>query len=150
MKHLSQTGRAAKLWSRMVAILCALFVVLSPGSAWAQNSVKGTVFDEAGEPIIGATVIVVGTQTGTSTDIDGKFMLQNIKKESVLQISFIGYQTVTVPVNGATNLKVELKSDSQIHINIESIVMSYKRTSRSTTGNSVQYRSLNLNESTII
>ncbi len=120
MKHLSQTGGGAKLWSRMVATLCALFVVLSPGSAWAQNSVKGTVFDEAGEPIIGATVIVVGTQTGTSTDIDGKFMLQNIKKESVLQISFIGYQTVTVPVNGVTNLEVELKSDAE---NIEDVVV---------------------------
>ena len=120
MKHLSQTGGAAKLWSRMVATLCALFVVLSPGSAWAQNSVKGTVFDEAGEPVIGATVIVVGTQTGTSTDIDGKFMLQNIKKESVLQISFIGYQTVTVPVNGVTNLEVELKSDAE---NIEDVVV---------------------------
>ncbi|MBQ3186671.1 MAG: TonB-dependent receptor [Alistipes sp.] len=94
-------------------MLLSLFVVLSPAMAWAQNSVKGTVVDEAGEPVIGATVIVVGTQTGTTTDINGQFSLQNLKKESVLQISFIGYQTVTVPVNGATNLKVELKNDAE-------------------------------------
>lgn len=99
--------------SFLLSALCALFVVLSPTMAWAQNSVKGTVVDELGEPVIGATVIVVGTQTGTTTDINGQFALQNIKKESVLQISFIGYQTVTVPVNGVTNLKVELKSDAE-------------------------------------
>ena len=99
--------------SFLLTALCALFVVLSPTMAWAQNSVKGTVVDEAGEPVIGATVIVVGTQTGTTTDINGQFSLQNLKKESVLQISFIGYQTVTVPVNGVTNLKVELKNDAE-------------------------------------
>ncbi len=113
MKHLSQNRRGGALFGRVLTILMALFVVLSPAMAWAQNSVKGTVIDEAGEPIIGATVIVVGTQTGTTTDINGQFTLQNIKKESVLQISFIGYQTVTVPVNGATNLEVELKNDAE-------------------------------------
>ncbi len=101
------------MFGRLLTMLCALFVVLSPSMAWAQNTVRGTVVDELGEPVIGATVIVVGTQTGTTTDIDGKFTLQNIKKESVLQISFIGYQTVSVPVNGATNLEVELKSDAE-------------------------------------
>lgn len=101
------------MFGRLLTMLCALFVVLSPSMAWAQNTVRGTVVDELGEPVIGATVIVVGTQTGTTTDIDGKFTLQNIKKESVLQISFIGYQTITVPVNGATNLEVELKSDAE-------------------------------------
>ena len=113
MKHLSQKRRGGALFGRMLAMLLSLFVVLSPAMAWAQNSVKGTVVDEAGEPVIGATVIVVGTQTGTTTDINGQFSLQNLKKESVLQISFIGYQTVTVPVNGVTNLKVELKNDAE-------------------------------------
>ena len=97
----------------VLSILCALFVVLSPTFAWAQNTVKGTVVDETGEPIIGATVIVVGTQTGTTTDVNGQFALQNVKQGSELQISFIGYQTVTVPVNGVTNLVVELKSDAE-------------------------------------
>ena len=113
MKHLSQNRRGGALFGRMLAMLLSLFVVLSPAMVWAQNSVKGTVLDELGEPIIGATVIVVGTQTGTTTDINGQFSLQNLKKESVLQISFIGYQTVTVPVNGATNLTVELKNDAE-------------------------------------
>lgn len=99
--------------SFLLSTLCALFVVLSPNLAWAQNTVKGTVLDELGEPVIGATVVVVGTQTGTTTNVNGMFTLQNIKKESVLQISFIGYQTVTVPVNGVSNLTVELKNDTE-------------------------------------
>ena len=77
MKHLSQNRRGGALFGRMLAMLLSLFVVLSPVMAWAQNSVKGTVVDEAGEPVIGATVIVVGTQTGTTTDINGQFSLQN-------------------------------------------------------------------------
>ncbi len=111
MKHFSQ-----KSWggvSKLFALLAAFLLVLSPTIGWAQNTVKGTVVDEAGEPIIGATVIVAGSQTGTTTDVNGHFALQNIAKESVLQVSFIGYQTVNVPVNGATNLVVELKSDAE-------------------------------------
>ena len=111
MKHFSQ-----KSWggvSKLFALLAAFLLVLSPTIGWAQNTVKGTVVDEAGEPVIGATVVVVGTQMGTTTDINGHFALQNIKKESVLQISFIGYETVNVPVNGVSNLTVELKSDSE-------------------------------------
>lgn len=111
MKHFSQ-----KSWggvSKLFALLAAFLLVLSPTIGWAQNTIKGTVVDEAGQPIIGATVIVVGTQTGTTTDVNGHFALQNIKKESALQISFIGYQTETVPVNGASNLTVELKSDAE-------------------------------------
>ena len=111
MKHFSQ-----KSWggvSKLFALLAAFLLVLSPTIGWAQNTVKGTVVDEAGEPVIGATVVVVGTQMGTTTDINGHFALQNIKKESVLQISFIGYETVNFPVNGVSNLTVELKSDSE-------------------------------------
>lgn len=100
--------------SFLLSALCALFVVLSPTMAWAQNSIKGTVVDEAGEPIIGATVIVVGTQTGASTDIDGNFTLQNVKVGSELQISFIGMQTETVSVTAATtHLNIVLKSDAE-------------------------------------
>lgn len=111
MKNFSQKLRGGV--SRMFALLATLFLVLSPNIGWAQNSVKGTVVDETGLPVIGATVIVAGTTTGTTTDVNGHFELRNVKKNDALQISFIGYQTVTVPVNGASNLTVELKSDSK-------------------------------------
>lgn len=114
MKHVSQTGRGRELWSRVLSILCALFVVLSPSMAWAQTTVKGKVVDEEGLPVIGATVLVVGTQQGASTDVDGNFSLQNVKAGNQLQISFIGMTTETVTVTSATTfLNIVLKSDSE-------------------------------------
>ncbi len=84
----------------VLSILCMLFVVLCPSMAWAQNAIKGTVVDEKGAPLAGATVVEAGTQNATSTDINGLFTLQNVKKGAVLQISYIGMQTVNVPVTG--------------------------------------------------
>ena len=61
--------------------LAALFLT---ASAWAQNTVQGTVVDENGEPVIGATVVVVGTQHGTTTGIDGQFHMVVEKGNSLL------------------------------------------------------------------
>ena len=65
--------------------------------ALAQNKpVKGTVVDQNNEPIIGATVVVVGnTQNGTITDMDGKFTL-NVPAGKKIKISYIGYQPQTI------------------------------------------------------
>ena len=65
--------------------------------AFAQSKVTGTVKDSAGEPIIGASVIVDGTTTGTTTAADGTYSL-NVPKDAVLQVSFIGYETVSQAV----------------------------------------------------
>ncbi len=104
----------------VLSILCMLFVVLCPSMAWAQNAIKGTVVDEKGAPLAGATVVEAGTQNATSTDINGLFTLQNVKKGAVLQISYIGMQTVNVPVTGVSNLVVELKNDAEM---IEDVVV---------------------------
>lgn len=114
MNHLSQRRRGGEFWSLVRSILCALFVVLSPSIAWAQNTVKGTVVDESGAPIIGATVVVEGTQLGTSTDIDGKFTLANVKVGNKLVVSFIGMTSETIAVTAATTeLNITLKSDAE-------------------------------------
>ena len=55
-----------------------------------QGSIKGTVVDDKGEPVIGANVLVVGTSVGTITDIDGVFKI-NAKAGAKLKITFIGY-----------------------------------------------------------
>ena len=68
-------------------------------SAFAQQvTVKGTVVDETGEPVIGASVKVVGGQVGAVTDIDGNFQI-NADKKSQLEITYIGYEPVKVPVS---------------------------------------------------
>ena len=57
---------------------------------------KGVVKDANGETVIGASVKVQGTGTGSITDIDGNFVIPNVARGATLEISFVGYQTVTV------------------------------------------------------
>ena len=81
--------------------------------ALAQNVVKGTVNDEAGEPIIGATVKVQGSQQGSITDFDGKFSIQ-AASNATLEISYVGYVTQKVKVAGQSDLTVVMKEDAQM------------------------------------
>ena len=74
---------------RMLVLLLGLF--LSVG-AFAQIDVKGHVKDAQGEPIIGATVRVVGTQTATVSDFDGNFALK-ANQGADISVSYVGYQT---------------------------------------------------------
>lgn len=75
-----------------------------------QQEIKGTVTDENGEPLTGAAIKVVGTSTGAVADIDGKFTI-NCQSGAMLEVSYIGFQTVTVKaVNG---MKIKLKEDSK-------------------------------------
>ena len=76
-----------------------------------QGMITGSVYDSAGEPVIGASVMVEGTSTGTITDLDGKFQL-NVKPGTKLQISFIGYATVTVVAK--EGMRVTMEDDSQM------------------------------------
>lgn len=84
-------------------------------SSWAQSSitVKGRVVDTAGESVIGASVLVTGTTIGTITDLDGNFLLSNVDPKASLEVSYIGYKTLQVKVNGQTSLTVTLKEDTQ-------------------------------------
>ena len=86
-------------------------VVLPVGQQDKKISVSGTVKDAAGEPLIGVNVIVKGTTIGNVTDIDGHFTLSDIAPNAILQISYIGYQTVEVPAKA--NVSVVLKEDSE-------------------------------------
>ena len=81
--------------------------------ALAQNVVKGTVNDEAGEPIIGATVKVQGAQQGSITDFDGKFSVE-AASNATLEISYVGYVTQKVKVAGNNNLTIVMKEDAQM------------------------------------
>ena len=81
-------------------------------SAQQQETCTGIVKDATGETVIGASVIVKGTTNGTITGIDGDFSLQNVKKGDIIQISFVGYQTMEVPFNGQP-INVVLKDDTQ-------------------------------------
>ena len=84
-------------------------LLLSMGVALAQNKITGTVFEDTGEPCIGATVMVQGTKHGTKTDLDGKFSI-DVPAGKKLVISYVGMATQTVkPQNG---MKVNLAPDA--------------------------------------
>ncbi|MEO0898137.1 MAG: TonB-dependent receptor [Bacteroidota bacterium] len=91
--------------------LSALCVSFGFISANAQEVIKGKVSDENGEALISATVAVQGTTTGTTTDVNGSFSI-NAASDAVLVVSYIGYVTQNVPVNGQTNLKINLVEDA--------------------------------------
>jgi TonB-linked SusC/RagA family outer membrane protein len=92
--------------------LMALFLLcLFPLGAMAQSVVKGTVNDEAGEPVIGATVKVQGSQKGTITDFDGNFSVE-AAPNATLVISYVGYITQNVNVAGKNNLVITMREDN--------------------------------------
>lgn len=91
-----------------------LLMVLCVGlPARAQNiTVNGVVEDSAGEPMIGATVLVEGSKDGVATDFDGNFTIK-CAPNAKLHVSYIGYKPQTIEVNGQTNIKVVLLEDSE-------------------------------------
>jgi TonB-dependent starch-binding outer membrane protein SusC len=80
-------------------------------SLYAQTgSIRGQVLDERGDPIPGASILKVGTTTGTISDLEGNFFIAATAGEQ-LRISFIGYQTQTITVGAQTSLKISLVSE---------------------------------------
>lgn len=73
----------------------------------------GTVFDESGEPVIGASVMLKGTTIGTVTGMDGDFSL-NVPENGILVVSYIGYQSQEVPVAGRNTLNLVLLEDTEL------------------------------------
>ena len=94
---------------RLMMFIAGLF--LSMGVALAQTQVNGTVTSaDDGEPVIGASVLVEGTKTGTVTDINGNFSI-SVPAGKKLVVSYLGMQTQTV--NAKPGMRIELAADSQ-------------------------------------
>lgn len=77
-----------------------------------QGSVTGKVCDKAGEPLIGASVVVKGSANGAGTDIDGNFLLQNVKAGDVIYVSYIGYTPKEIKYSGQPVLDVVLDEEA--------------------------------------
>lgn len=87
-------------------------LLLSLGTVLAQNQVKGTVVSaDDGQPVVGATVKVVGTNNGTVTNVDGQFSL-SVRNGAVLEVSYVGM--ATKKVNASSNMRISLDSDQQM------------------------------------
>lgn len=93
-----------------------LFLLLISGtalSAYAQQVITGTVSDNVGEPVIGASVMVKGTSSGVITDLNGKFSLK-VPSNGMLVISYVGYRTQEIVLDGKKIFDVVLKEDMEI------------------------------------
>nr|WP_162340553.1 TonB-dependent receptor [Cyclobacterium salsum] len=77
----------------------------------ADVTISGTVLDENGQPLPGATISVQGTTRGTVTDLDGKFSI-TVPEESSLVISFIGYESQTIKAGNQSNITIRMNQDS--------------------------------------
>lgn len=97
--------------SRSFLVFIGLFVTMMASAQ--QFTVKGTVKDATGEPIIGANVMVKGTSNGTITDIDGNYSISSANSSSVLVFTFIGYKSQEVACKGQHEINVVLAEDSQ-------------------------------------
>ncbi|MDR0824415.1 MAG: SusC/RagA family TonB-linked outer membrane protein [Prevotella sp.] len=95
-------------------VIIILYLCIGIGTTFAQTrTIKGTVVDETNEPLTGVTVSVKGSTTATMTDIDGKFTIQVQQNVKNLSFSFIGYETIDVPITD--NMKIAMKtSDRQL------------------------------------
>ena len=118
-------------FSRLTLTKMAVSILLGSGlaylssqNAFAQNSSSQTVFqeeieisgiiqDQAGLPVPGASVLELGTQNGTSTDIDGLFSLK-VKKGSTIQVSFIGYKSIEIKVTSTKKMTISLEEDARL------------------------------------
>lgn len=103
---------------RVTAFFCLLCIALlgtvSPAFAQEGKKITGHVVDDTNEPLIGASILVVGTSTGVITDLDGNFNIIVPSGATALQISYVGYETVTVPVPSGNTVNVKMKSDAQM------------------------------------
>jgi TonB-linked SusC/RagA family outer membrane protein len=114
--------------------LLTVLTLLLGASAYAQQKVKGTVSDASGSPLIGATVLVKGTSSGTITDVDGSFELNVPDLNAVLMLSFTGYQSQEVPLNGQSNIQVTMQEGLNLN---EVVVTGYSVDTRRSTPGSV-------------
>ena len=108
IQFLRERSDSRRLPMRMLGLILGLFLSVS---AFAQIDVKGHVKDATGEPIIGATVRVDGTQTATVSDFDGNFVLK-AEQGANITVSYIGYQSQTV--KAAPSLVITLQDDAAV------------------------------------
>lgn len=98
---------------RILLILLCLGITLNL-SARNPVIITGTVTDERGESVIGASILEKGTATGTITDVDGRFTLSVSHEDAVILISYIGYVAQEIPLAGQNDLRITLRENAEM------------------------------------
>lgn len=118
-----KASRSFLIWSLSAAMSISVAPMMAEVSSDVRNfgtqlvtqvkSVTGTIIDETGEPMIGVSVLVQGTTTGTVTDLDGKFVLE-VPANATLVISYIGYKTQNIKVGSQHAFAIKMESDNEV------------------------------------
>ena len=114
-KHFNRIGMllfAISFIGGGTAFALPLHVIDNQTVTQQKTTCSGIVRDETGEPIIGASVMVKGTMMGAVTDLDGRFTLNNVSTGAIIEISYMGYQTLQTTWNGS-DLNLVMKEDTQ-------------------------------------
>lgn len=104
--------------SLKLAFIALIMILVNPfagsQSVAQTRALTGTVVDQQGEPVIGATVVVEGTTQGTITGIDGAFRFENVSSGQIIKVSLLSYKTRQVTVGDQTSLRIILEEDSEL------------------------------------
>ena len=101
-----------KTFLKSVCFMLLIFLSM-PFLSAQELTVSGRITDKSGESIIGASILVQGTTSGTITDFDGNFTVPNVASNAVLVVSYVGYKTQNIPVNGKTIFNIVLEEDTE-------------------------------------
>ncbi|RUT72545.1 TonB-dependent receptor [Flavobacterium cupreum] len=120
------------MWTTKSAVLMIFMLFLSAGAfAQGKKQVSGTVYDNTGSVLPGASVIEVGTKNGTTTDFDGKFTLQ-VAVGGAIEVSFIGSTTQKVQITATTaNVDVRLQNDGYALAEVQVVSVGYGKVKKS-------------------
>lgn len=111
-------------------VLLLLSIILAP-KLWSQQTVSGRIYDDqTKEPLLGVTVLIPNTQTGTTTDEGGNFILKSNESFDSVEISYIGYLSTNLKIENSQKMAVGLVPSS---INIDEVVISGSREKQSRT-----------------
>ena len=117
-------------------LLIPLLMAISMSDAFSQQTITGSVVDSvSGDPLAGATILAVGTTTGTFADNEGKFTLQLPANASELRISYVGFTPKVISISGVSSLNVMMVSDSWLN---EVVVIGYGTVKKEDATGSVQ------------
>lgn len=116
-----------------ILVLLSALSLFGGGVLFAQTAdridVSGTVVDRNGEPVVGASVVVIGTMKGTITDADGAFYLSSVAKDATLSADLLGYKTVSLQLSGRSRVNIILEDDALALE--ESVVVGYGQMKKS-------------------
>ena len=110
----------------------------------SKKKISGTVYDSKGDVLVGATIKVKGESEGTVTNVNGEFLLL-VNPDATLVVSFLGYESVEVPVSGKTDFKIVLQEDAVMLDDVIVTALGIEKKASSLSYSAMQLKSDELN-----